>query len=162
MNRFRTACLVTSVCLIMLFTVHSFTVSSAATESDAGSAMAQAQQRIETCYSLAADAAKAGANVTSLLETLDEAGWNLSQAQAAFQNGDFDSASALAVHSSHLLDGFEANASSLKDSASQAARVDFLVNVVGSTAGTFAVIVGGLLVWFILKRKPEKSRKVAQ
>jgi hypothetical protein len=162
LKRFRTACLVLSLCLIGLFIVRSVSFSSAASESDAGSAIAQAQQRIETCYSAAADAAKAGANVTSMFATLDEAVWNLSEAQVDFQNGDFDSAYALAVLSTATLNDFEAQAASLRDTATQQAHVDFLVNVVGSTVGTFAVIVGGLLVWFYLKRRPEKPRKVAQ
>jgi hypothetical protein len=146
----------------VLFIVRSVSFSYASSESDAGSAIALTEQRIETCYSAAADAAKAGANVTSLLTILDEAGMNLSTARVAFQNGNFDYAYTLAVQSNATLNGFEAQAVSLRDNAAQQARMNFLVNVVGSTVGTFAVIVGGLLVWFYLKRKPEKSRNVAQ
>lgn len=145
----------------MLFIVRSVTFSSASSESDAGLAIAQAEQRIDVCYSAAADAEKAGANVTSLLSVLDEAGLLLSRARVAFQNGDFDSAYDLAVQSNTRLNGYESQAFSLGDAAAQQGRVDFLVNVVGSTAGTFAVIVVGLLVWFGLKRRPEKSGSVA-
>lgn len=145
----------------MLFFVRSVTFSIAPSESNAGLAIAQADQRIEVCYSAAADAEKAGANVTGLLSVLDDVGMLLSKAHLAFQNGDFDSAYSLAVQSNTKLTGFESLAGSLRDTAAQQRRVDFLVNVVGSTAGTFAVIVGGLLVWFSLKRRYEKSGSVA-
>lgn len=145
----------------MLFIVRSVTFSYALSQSDAGLAIAQAEQRIETCYSAALDAEKAGANVTSLLSVLDEAGMNLSEARVAFQNGNFDSAYALAVQSNATLNGFEVQAGSLRDAAAQQRYVDFAVNIVGSTVGTFAVIVVGLLVWFGMKRKPEKSKNVA-
>lgn len=145
----------------MLFIVRSVTFSIASSESDAGLAIAQADQRVEVCYSAAADAEKAGGNVTSQLSVLDDAGMLLSKARLAFQNGDFDSAYSLAVLSSTTLTGFESMAGSLRDTAAQQRRVDFWVNVVGSTVGTFAVIVGGLLLWFSLKRRYEKSGSVA-
>lgn len=146
----------------MLFIVRSVTFSYASTESDASSAIVQAEQRIEGCYSAAADAEKAGANVTGLLSVLDDAGMLLSKAKLAFQNGDFDSAYGLAVQSNSTLTGFEAQAGSLRNTAAQQGRVDFLVNVVGSTAGTFAVIVIGLLLWFSLKKRYEKSGSVTR
>ena len=119
--------------------------------------MVQAQQRIEVCYSAAADAAKAGANVSGLLSDLDDAGQLLSKANLAFQNGDYDSAYTLAVQSNSTLIGFESLAGSLKSTAIQQGRVVFWVDIFGSTVGTFAVIFGGLLLWFVLKRRYEKS-----
>ena len=140
----------------MFFIVRSVTFSYASTESDASLALAQAQQRIEVCYSAAADAAKAGANVTSLLSDLDDAGQLLSNASLAFQNGDYDSAYSLAVQSNSTLVGFEANATSLKNTAVQQGNWVFWVDIVGSTVGTFVVIFGGVLLWFYLKKQYEK------
>jgi hypothetical protein len=119
--------------------------------------MVQAQQRIEVCYSAAADAAKAGANVSDLLTVLDDAGQLLSNASLAFQNGDYDSAYTFAVQSNSTLVGFEGLAGSLKNTATQQGRVVFWVDIVGSTVGTFIVIFGGLLLWFRLKRRYGKS-----
>jgi len=153
---FRTLCLVVPVCLCVVFIVHGVSFSYASSESDAGSAILQAQQRVEVCFSAAADAAKAGANVSGLLSSLNESGWLLSEASLAFQSGNFDSAYALAVQSNSTLVGFEASAISLKNVAVQRASTDFWVNVVGSTVGTFAVIFGGVLLWFYLKRRYEK------
>lgn len=147
--------------MCVFFLVRSVSFSFASSESDAGSAIALAEQRIEACYSAAADAEKAGANVTSLFAILDEAGMNLSVARVAFQSGDFDSAYALAFQSNAALNGFEVQAGSLRDTAARQRYVDFAVNVVGSTVGTFAVIIIGLVIWFGLKRRTEKSRNVA-
>jgi hypothetical protein len=140
----------------VLFIVGSVAFCYASTESDASSAIAQAQQRIEVCYSAAADAAKAGANVTSLLSDLDDAGQLLSNASLAFQNGDYDSAYSFAVQCNSTLVGFEANATSLKNAAVQQGRWVFWVDIVGSTVGTFVVICGGVLLWFFLKKRYEK------
>jgi hypothetical protein len=145
----------------VLFLVRSVTFSYASSESDAGSAIAQAEQRIEVCYSAALDAEKAGANVTDLLSVLDGAGMSLSEARVDFQNASFDSAYNLAVQSNSTLNGFEVQAFSLRDAAAQQRYVDFAVNVVGSTVGTVTVIVVGLLVWFGVKKRPEKSGNVA-
>jgi hypothetical protein len=154
--------LILSLCLCGFFIVRSVSFSFASSESDAGSAIAQAEQRIETCYSAAVDAEKAGANVTSLLSILDGAGMNLSEARVAFQDGNFDSAYALAVQSNGTLNGFEVQAGSLRDTAAQQGIVNFWVNAVGSIVATFAVITIGSLVWFYLKRRPEKSGNVAR
>jgi len=157
LKSFRTVCLILSLCLCALFLMRNITFSYASTAFDASSAIVQAQQRIEVCYSAAADAENAGANVTGLLSVLNESGWLLSRASLAFQNGDYDSAYTLAVQSNSTLTGFEAQATSLKNTAEQQGRVDFWVDIVGSTVGTFVVIFGGVLLWFYLKRRYEKS-----
>jgi hypothetical protein len=161
MKRFRTLCVYATLCLCVLLIVRSVNFSSASSVSDASSAIAQAEQRISACYSAAGDAEKAGANMTSLLTVLDNAGMLLSEAQLAFQNGNFDSAYTLAVQGNTTLNGFESQADSLRNTAAQQGRTDFLVNVVGSTVAAFAVIAVGLSVWFYLRR-PEKSRSAAR
>ena len=86
-------------------------------ESDARAAVSEAQQRINTCYAAAADAAKAGANVTGLLSILNDAGTSLSRAELALGQGDFNSAYSLAHEGEGKLIGFEVVASGLRDSA---------------------------------------------
>jgi len=160
LKMFRGVCLAVALCLCVLFVVRGVAFSYASTASDASSAIAEAELRIQVCYSAAADAEKAGANVTGLLSVLDGAGLLLSKASLAFQGGDYDSAYSLAVQSNSTLARFEAQAGSLKNTAVQDGRMDFWVNIVGSTVGTFAVIIIGVLLWFYLKRRPEKSRNV--
>ena len=54
-----------------------------ASEADATAAVASADQRVNVCYSAVADAEKAGANVSGLLVTLNDAGVLLSEAHLA-------------------------------------------------------------------------------
>ena len=122
-------------------------------EADAASAVANADQTVIGCYQSAANAEQAGANVSALLVTLDDAGLLLSEAHLALLNGSFDSASALAGQCVAMLEGFNGTADGLKSSALQAGFVDFWVNIVGSAVGAVAVLVGGFLVWRFLKGK---------
>lgn len=139
--------------LVMLAPLSFTVVCYGAGEADARAAVSEAQQRISTCYGAAADAAKAGANVTGLLSTLDSAGAFLSKAELALQKGDFDGASTFALQCDESLTGFEAVASGLKGSASNARSMDFAVNIVGSTVGAILVVVLGFVFWRLLRKR---------
>ncbi len=117
------------------------------------SAIVSAQSTLNTCYEAAKQAEAAGANITSLQETLNTAGTLLSKAQAAQSQGDAGSANNYAQQAQNALSGFEAQANSMRDEASRQTQTSFLINVVGSIAGTFAVIGGSIAVWVIQKRK---------
>jgi len=122
-------------------------------EADARAAVAQASQRVSACYSVAADAAKAGANVSGLLVALDEAGGLLSGAELALAKGEFDSASTLAHLCEEKLVGFEDATVGFRDSAVRAGFLDFAFGVVGSAVGSVVVVVVSVVVWFYLKRR---------
>ena len=122
-------------------------------ETDAKSAVAEASQRVNTCYFAAADAAKAGGNVSGLLVMLDDAGGLLSKAELALVKGEFDSASTLAHLCEERLVGFEDGAISLRDSASGSRSLDFAFGVVGSSVGAVLVVVLGFVLWPFLKKK---------
>ena len=124
-----------------------------ADEHDAGLAVASAESTVAECYNFALEAERAGANVSVLLRVLDEAGDLLSKAELAYGVGDYDGAGVYAAQCEGRLAGFEVQAQALRDSASWQRQLDFMVNVVGSAAGTVAVLVGGWLVWRYLKRK---------
>jgi hypothetical protein len=148
----------TSICGVLLFALLSLAsfavIGYCSSETDARSAVAEASQRVNACYSSAADAAKAGANVTGLLGTLDDAGVFLSRAELALRRGEFDSAATLAHLCEEMLVGFEDGAVSLKDSAVRVGFLDFAFGVVGSAVGSVAVVAVGVGVWFYLKRRP--------
>jgi len=131
-------------------------------EGQARSAMVEADQTIRNCYLAVAAADKAGGNVSGMLSVLQDAGMLLSKADLAVGKGDFDSAYNLAVQSKARLDGFVADANSVKDAAEHNGFVDFMFNVVGSSAGTVAVVVGGFAVWFWLNRRYGKVGHVEQ
>jgi len=124
-----------------------------ADEHDAGLAVASAESKVAECYNFALDAEQAGANVSELLRVLDEAGDLLSKAELAYGVGDYDGAGVYAAQCEGRLAGFEVQAQALRDSASWQRQLDLMVNVVGSAAGTVAVLVGGWLVWRFLKKR---------
>ena len=92
-----------------------------------------------------------------LLRVLDDAENLLSKAKLAYNNSDFNSAFNFAVQSQDKLKGFVGEAEGLRESAVQANYEDFMFHVVGSGVGAVAVLVGGYIVWVILKRR-EKPR----
>jgi hypothetical protein len=145
--------------VIFLIVVNPF-CAFALTEADARSAIVAAENRIADCYRAAADAEKAGANITGLLSTLNEAGELLAKANLAYTMGDFVSAHDSAVQSQAKLDGFVPEADALRESAMKAGYSDFMVNVLGSIVGTVVVICGGFFVWVLLKRRYEKTGSV--
>ncbi len=115
-----------------------------------------AEGELLDCYEAVYGAEEAGANVSSLLMVLNEAGWLLSKAKLAYNNGDLDLAYEYASNCSQRLEGIVSQANSLKLEAEQARRMDFLINYVGSAAGAAAVMVGGYVAWVFIKRH-EKS-----
>ena len=142
-----------SFCVSLLLILSLVPACLAVDEGQARSAMVEADQTIRNCYLAVAAADKAGGNVSGMLSVLQDAGMLLSKADLAVGKGDFDSAYNLAVQSKARLDGFVADANSVKDAAEHNGFVDFMFNVVGSSAGTVAVVVGGFAVWFWLNRR---------
>jgi hypothetical protein len=141
---------------VRLFLLGSVAVSLAISGVDAASEISVAEYRVKVCYEAAADAAQAGANVTHLLEVLDDAGTLLSKAQLVYKTDPYG-AQQLARQCQQKLNGFEAQASSLGDAASNQHYWDFTVNVVGSIVGAFAVIACSFVVWTMLKRRSGKT-----
>ena len=117
------------------------------------SAIDSAQNTLNTCYEAAKQAEAAGANITSLQDTLNTAGELLTKAQYSRSQGDDASANNYAQQAQSQLDGFIQQATALRDTASQQTQTSFLINVVASIAGTFAVIFGSIAIWVIQKRK---------
>jgi hypothetical protein len=122
-------------------------------QDEAESAIQSAEDAVLDCYKAVFEAEKAGANVSSLLQVLNEAGWLLSKARVAYYNGDFNSAYEYAAKCTQKLDGRVDEANRLKLEAENARRMDFLVNYVGSSVGAVAIVVGGYAFWVFLKRR---------
>jgi len=132
-------------------------VALAATESDARLSVEAAGNKIVECYEAAANASGAGANVTGLLGSLNEAGDLLSRASLAYNMSDFESAVVLANRSRSKLSGFVVEAEGLREAAVRDGYWSFVVNVVGSGVGAVAMVCGGLAVWFVLKRRLNRA-----
>jgi 3-phosphoglycerate kinase len=122
-------------------------------ENDAKDAITEAEKNIVLCYDAVAEADAAGANVTTLMATLNEAGALLSKAELSYKTGDFDSAINFTSQSQDKLNGFVMEAETLTEQAVQEHYWDFLITVGGSTVGTLAVVIGSFVVWRFLKKK---------
>jgi hypothetical protein len=118
--------------------------------------ISSAQNTIQNCYKAAKEAEAAGANITVLTNTLNEAGVLLSKAELYYSQGDFAAANNYAAQCQNKLNNFISQAENLKQTARQHENRNFLINVVGSIAGAFAILGAGLAAWVILKRKYEK------
>lgn len=124
-----------------------------AQQNDAASAISAAQSKLVHCFDAARAAEAASANISKLTSTFNGASLLFSRAEFAYSTGDFDAAQNFAAQSQNLLGNFVSTANSLQAAATQDRNMDFLLNVVGSVAGTVAVLVGSVVVWVLLKRK---------
>lgn len=118
-------------------------------------AISSARNTILNCYSAVKEAETAGANITLLVSTLNEAGSLLSQAELAYATGDFNVAFNLASQSQNTLANLIGEANTLRDIATRQQNQDFLITVVGSIIGTFVVMFASFVVWRFLKKKYE-------
>jgi hypothetical protein len=147
----------TFVVLVAVFSILSMPVSVRAdvTSADAKNAIVAAQGKLVTCYQAVANASDAGANVTGLIQVLNQAGGNLSRADLEYKMGNFSSAQTYADQSLNLLvqNNVTAQAAALKSSASHARFWSFMINIVGSSVGAVAVVISGFVIWTFLKRK---------
>ena len=139
--------------VLAVFSVAAFAQVVFAGEVEAASAIASARQQLVVCFQAAVDAETAGANITSLARVLNDAGNLLSEAEFVYEYGDFGLAQDLAGGSSAGLANFVPEANGLRDAAVRQSNYDFNVNVVGSIAGTVVVIVVGIVVWFLAKKR---------
>jgi hypothetical protein len=141
----------------LLFAISTFLPLAQADQTDAATAIASAKEQILTCYQAAKEAEGAGANITTLVAVLNDAGTLLSRAEFTYSISDFDAARDLAIQSQSTLGGFISEANTSKETATQQRNQDFLINVVGSIIGTFAVLGAGIAAWIFLKRKYETA-----
>jgi len=122
-------------------------------EEEASTVLAAAESNIVVGYSAVAGADEVGANVTVLLTRLGEAGELLSLGELAFNVGDFDSALAYAGQSQGMLSGFVDEAEDLEELAFNEQYRSLTTTILGSIIGVAAVVVGGVVFWFLLKRR---------
>ncbi len=125
----------------------------ALSQADAPGAIAFAKNQLLICYDSARQAESAGANISSLTVTLNQAGDLLSQSELAYSQDNLENAQNLAGQCVEKLGNIVSEAATLRDAATQQKNLDFWFNVVGSTVGTFAVIAIGFMVWRFLRKR---------
>lgn len=117
----------------------------------ASASVGDAETAIRQAFNATLGAERAGVNVTGLLGRLDEAGLDLSMAEAASNGGNDSGAAVLAGASKTLADGVASDALALKSSAAgwfSSFSQAFEIGLVG--AGLFVVVL--LLAWRWFKR----------
>ena len=158
MPRYKNLKIIFYITTLFLFSATLFiSPASCYTREEAESAIQSAESEVLNCYRAVSDAEKAGANVSSLLQVLNEAGWLLSRARLDYNNNDFNSAYDYATNCSGKLDGLIDMANNLKLEAEKASRMDYLVNYIGSSVGAVAIAVGGYAVWVFLKKRKKTA-----
>ncbi len=127
-----------------------------ADQGSAQNAISSAKDTLKNCYSAVKAAESTGANVESLMVTLNEAAASLSNSELAYASNDYDSAYTYATQSQSKLDGFVSQANALKDSAQVVAGQNFFFTVLSVVAS--AVLLGiGIGAWIVLSRKERRA-----
>lgn len=149
----KTKILLLAFTLILLLPLNSLPSATASSKEEAEKSVNAAHNTIIKCYEAAAEAQKAGANVTSLLNELNKAGQEYSKAVLAYNNKNYSLAAELAYKSESILENFVEKANQLKVEAIEHNHRDFMINFVGSGVGSVLIIVVSLGIWTLLKRK---------
>lgn len=124
----------------------------ASTGEEASSRIASADDALKLAFKRVLEAEGVGANVSSLMSDLDEAGESLAEAEMAYRNGNLTGAAGLADHCSALAGTVSVEALALKDSVSADSQRAFGSTKVFSTVGASAFVAALILSWFWFKR----------
>jgi len=118
---------------------------------EASAAVADAEQSLHIAFRTASDAEGAGANVSALMERLNQAGDALTEAGVALAAGNYSDAVEKAGASRGLADGVSGDAGVLKSDAVSRAS-GWWVTVSFSVVDAAAFVVVLFLVWRGLRR----------
>jgi len=128
------------------------------------SAIASAESAMGLAYDAVLEAEKAGANVSGLLDALNEGAEALSKAYISNRVGNFDNAIYFADLCGDLIGGVEAEANELRDAAAVDRNQRLLLTSFGSVLAVVCIFCGGFFGWRffksryhrrVLKMKPE-------
>jgi hypothetical protein len=127
-------------------------------EYQAATALIEAEQAILVGYQAVLEAEETGANVSSLLVQLNEAGQNLTMARTAYRMGDFVEATDLANLSRNTGEEVRNTATELKESALNQSMQQTLFTMTASIVGMALIALGSLWTWHFLKRRYSTSK----
>jgi hypothetical protein len=116
-------------------------------------AIGRAEYDVGSAFVAVAEAERAGADVSVLLDTLDSAGGFLSEANVAFSAGNYESAFSFAVACSSTVAGVAEDAARLKVAAEIAESASFFSTLIVSGIGVGVVLACACFVWWFLKRR---------
>jgi hypothetical protein len=142
--------------IILFITTALFASPAFADQNSAQTAIMSAQNNLKTCYDAAKQAQATGANVDSLMVTLNDAAGLLSDAELAYASNNYNSAYNYATQSQSKLNGFTSQASALQQNAINNDNQNF-ITLVSSVIGSVAILCVGIVAWVILNRKQRKT-----
>jgi len=124
----------------------------ASTSVGTSSRITNADDALKLAFKRVLEAEGAGANVSSLMSDLNEAGEFLAEAEMSYRNGNLTDAVGLADRCSGLAEAVSIEAAALKGSALADSQRAFRSTIIFSTGGTFAFVAVLVLFWFWFKR----------
>lgn len=127
-----------------------------ADQGDAQNAISSAKNTIKNCYEAVKQAESAGANVDSLMVTLNDAAGLLSKAELAYSSNDYDSAYTYATQCQSKLGDFTSQATTLADNAHANTTQNFDY-VILSAVGSIGILCAGVAAWVVLGRRERRS-----
>lgn len=143
-----------AICLVaLIFTIGFLPRCFAAKAAETGEAINEAELDLNSAFIAVAEAASVGGDVTILLNRLDTASGFLSDANLAFNAGDYEGASFLAVKCSQATEGLAADADLLKASAERMKNNALLLTASASGVGLVLLLYFGVVGWRVLKKR---------
>jgi len=142
--------------VIVLITAEMFASPVLADQANAQTAIASAKNNIKSCYDAAKEAEAAGANIDSLVATLNNAAGLLSESELAYASNDYNSAYNYATQSQSKLDGFIPQATIAKENAMNQANQSSW-NVLLSIIISASILCAGIAGWIVLDRIERKK-----
>lgn len=141
--------------ILIIFTIQfRFHTASAITDAEeAASALANAERAVAEAYNATANADQTGANISTLLTKLSDAGDELSAAEAAYRQGDFNSTVTLARICSQAAEGVKADAGQLGLEALEARYMNNWFKMVVSIVAVATVGLGSFFTWRLFKKR---------
>jgi len=141
--------------IVLAFSASIFTteILAANSEDTATTSIEGAENALVSAYQSVLEAEQAGANVSSLLVLLNDAGEFLVEAKVAFRLRDFDEAILSANNCSEIDEGVMGEAYELQVEASGSRVIDSWLTMTGSTVGVVAVVFGSFWGWRAFKRR---------
>jgi len=116
-------------------------------------AINQAEDVVASAYEAVLGAEQAGANVSSLIVQLNDAGEFLAEAHVAYRLGDFDGAIVSANQCSAIGESVESEADDLRVQVYGSRVMDSWLTVAGSLVGVVLVVFGSYWSWRVFRRR---------
>ena len=142
--------------VILFITTALFASPVFADQNSAQTAIISAQNSLKSCYDATKQAQAAGANVDTLMATLNDAAGLLSEAELAYASNDYNSAYTYATQSQSKLNGFISQATALQQNALNNDNQNFIITIL-SIMGSVAILCVGIAAWVNLNRKGRKD-----